>query len=203
MSHDKPATRVQVDWDAIRAQLERSRRAIEGIDERDPATLLAERARALAAASFGKEAPREDLLEVLVFRCGGERYAFETAHVAHVCPRLPITRIHGTPNYVVGIVAQEGEVISVIDLRSLLALPVAQLVDQEAIIVLRNETMEFGVLADEILGVDWHPAGSLERTLPALAPAAQACLTGIAPDRTAIFDANRLLADPSLRVDAP
>lgn len=194
---------VQFDWDAVRARLERSRRAVEGIDERDPQALLAARARALAALAPKQAAPDEDMLEVLVFRCGGERYAFETAHIAHVCPKLPITRIHGTPNYVVGVVAQEGEVISVIDLRSLLALPVASLVDQEAIVVLRNEAMEFGVLADEILGVERHRASSLEQELPALPGAAQACLVGITSDRTAILDARVLLADPALVVDAP
>ena len=189
MSDDKAGNLAQFDWDAIRERLERSRRAIEGIDERDPQAVLAERARALAAMAPRQDTPDEDTLELLVFRCGGERYAFETAHIAHVCPKLPITRIHGTPNFVVGVVAQEGEVISVVDLRSLLALPVAQLVDQEAIVVLRSETMEFGVLADEILGVERHRAATLERSLPALAPAAQACLAGITPDRIVVVDA--------------
>ena len=196
--------RKQVDWDQVRQTLERSRRAIEGIDERDPAAVLAERARALAAApaQAGTEGSQGGQIEVLVFSSGGERYAFDTAHIVHVSPRLPVTRIHGVPNYVVGIVAVDGEVYSVVDLRSLLQLPIARLVDPHAIILLRGPSMELGVLAEEIHGVERYSAGALERTLPGQG-SAPACLAGVAPDGTAILDAVRLLADPALVVEQP
>jgi purine-binding chemotaxis protein CheW len=196
--------RKAVDWDHVRQSLERSRRAIEGIDERDPAAVLAERTRALAAlpAQAGTGAAPGEQLEVLVFSSGGERYAFDTAHIVHVSPRLPLTRIHGVPNYVVGIVAVDGEVYSVVDLRSLLQLPVARLVDPHAIILLRSQAMELGVLAEEIHGVERYPAGALEHALPAHGPAL-ACLAGVAADGTAILDAARLLADPALVIEQP
>lgn len=195
--------RKPVDWDQARAALERSRRAIDGIDERDPDAVLAERARSMAAmpAPAGTQA-HEEQREVLVFSSGGERYAFDTAHIVQVSPRLPVTRIHGVPNFVVGIVAVDGEVYSVVDLRSLLQLPVARLVDPHSIILLRGPEMELGVLAEEILGVERYPAGALERALPGQG-AALSCLAGIASDGTAILDAERLLADPALVVDQP
>jgi purine-binding chemotaxis protein CheW len=196
--------RKPVDWDQVRQSLERGRRAIEGIDQRDPAAVLAERARAMAAMPARADAGQADgqQLEVLVFSSGGERYAFDTAHIVHVSPKLPVTRIHGVPNYVVGIVAVDGEVYSVVDLRSLLQLPIARLVDPHAIILLRSATMELGVLAEEIHGVERYSATALERALPGQG-AALACLAGIAPDGTAILDAVRLLADPALVVEQP
>ena len=194
-----------VDWDAVRLRLERCRRAIEGAGQDDDATVLAARARALAALAAPEQAdgPGEQALELVVFRCGGERYAFETMHVAHVAPRQPLTRIAGVPNFVAGIVAIDGEVYSVLDLRSLLGLPVRKLVDQEAMILLRGEDMEFGVLADEIAGIERHAARTLVPTLPTLASVDQTYLVGITPDHTAILDARRLLGDAALIVDAP
>lgn len=193
------------DWDAVRLRLERCRRAIEGAGQDDDATVLAARAHALGAlaAPVQADGPGEQVLELVVFHCGGERYAFETLHVAHVAPRQPLTRIAGVPNFVAGIVAIEGEVYSVLDLRSLLGLPVRKLVDQEAMILLRGEDMEFGVLADDIAGIERHAAGTLVPTLPTLAAVDQTYLVGITPDRTAILDARRLLGDAALVVDAP
>ena len=205
MTKQTGATRAAVDWDEIRARLERCRRAIDGAAEDDDATVLAARARALAALSPQAEpggGGADDTLEVMVFRCGGECYAFETMHIAHVAPRQPLTRIAGVPNFVAGIVAIEGEVYSALDLRSLLALPVRRLVDQEALILLRGEHMEFGVLADEIVGIERHSRHTLEPTLPTLAAVDQTYLVGITPDRTAILDARRLLGDSALIVDA-
>jgi purine-binding chemotaxis protein CheW len=204
MKPDTGAVRDVVDWDAVRARLADCRRAIEGDGQDDDATVLARRARALAALAPTARAasPAAAPLEVLVFRCGGECYAFETRYIAQVAPRQPLTRIAGLPNYVAGIVAIGGEVYSALDLRSLLALPVRRLVDQEALILLRGEHMEFGVLADEIVGIERHPEHTLEPTLPTLAGVDQTYLVGITPGRTAILDARRLLDDGALVVDA-
>lgn len=204
MTDDTRAGREPVDWDAIRDRLAHCRRAIEGAGAEDAATVMAARALALAALAPPGQAdsPGEATLEVMVFHCGGERYAFETVHIAHVAPRQPLTRIAGVPNFVAGIVAIEGEVYSALDLRSLLALPVRKLVDQEALILLRGEQMEFGVLADEIVGIERHAAHTLVPTLPTLAAVDQTYLVGITPDRTAILDARRLLDDAALVVDA-
>ena len=95
MKPDPAAVGGVVDWDAVRSRLAHCRRAIEGDGQEDAATVLARRALALAALAPAVHAPSpaEVPLEVLVFRCGGECYAFETMHVAHVAPRQALTRI--------------------------------------------------------------------------------------------------------------
>lgn len=200
----KPVTRPPIDWERAREALARTRRAIDGIAERDPAEVLAERARMLAALPPPENVAElpDGMLEVLVFGCGGERYAFETRHIAHVTPCVPVTRIHGVPNHVVGIVAIDGEVCAVLDLRTLLQLPVAQILDQHAIIILKSASMEFGVLAEDIQGVMRYPQAALEHRLPSGA-AHQAHVSGVAPDGATILDAARLLSDPALVIDQP
>ncbi len=206
----KPESRGMrnIDWDEVHKRLDQSRQAMDRLDGTDSAVqeqMLYERVAVLAQTGTGSQtAPQavpEERIEVLAFRVAGERYAFETSRVAQVYPISSITAIPGVPDFVVGIVAIRGEVLSVIDLRSLLDLPLARLADPAAIVVLQSETMEFGILAEEILGVERYPLQTLERSLPTLSNIEKTYLTGVAPDRTAILDADRLLSDAQLVVE--
>lgn len=198
---------VSIDWNEIRQQLEKSRQAIDDLAGNDRVLqekILRERAVALASAASpaASEAVTGGGIDVLAFRVAGERYAFETSHVAQAYPMLPVTVIPGVPDFIVGIVAARGDVLSVIDLRSLLDLPLARLEEPGAIIVLQSEEMAFGILADEILGVERYATDALEPALPTLDKIEKTYLKGVAPDRTAILDAERLLSDPGLVIDA-
>jgi purine-binding chemotaxis protein CheW len=121
--------------------------------------------------------------------------------VAQVYPFSPITPIPGAPDFVVGIVAAQGDVLSVVDLRSLLDLPMSGLLEPVAIIALKSETMEFGILAEEVLGVERIPLESIEHELPVLAGKANNYLLGVSANRTAILNAAQLLSDPRLVVE--
>jgi purine-binding chemotaxis protein CheW len=190
------------DWEALSRRLEAAAQALAALDRIDPAAqerVLAERAAALAGAHGGDVAPPPGI-EVLAFRCGGERYAFDAAWVARVLPALPLTALPGVPDAVAGIAMWEGEVLAVVDLRALLALPLTALADPGALIVLRGEDNMFAVLADAIDGTRRFPAEHLGHQLPQPEPHA-GWLLGVAPDRTALLDARRLLADAALIVN--
>jgi purine-binding chemotaxis protein CheW len=198
---------ADTDWEDLRRRLANSDRAIDALinpDRRQQAQILGQRVADLAQVSL--HPPRADasdeVLEVLVFESAGERYALEASRVAQVCPMSPVTVIPGVPGFVVGIVPHHGNVLSVIDLRSLLNLPLSRLADPAAIIVLESETMAFGILAESIVGVERYTLASLQQAWPALANIEKTYLKGVAPDRTAILDAERLLSDPRLIVDA-
>ncbi|OGB22420.1 MAG: hypothetical protein A3I66_14320 [Burkholderiales bacterium RIFCSPLOWO2_02_FULL_57_36] len=166
--------------------------------------ILRERAVGLAriAAPAAPASPIEErCIEVLEFKSAGERYAFETVYVAQVFPICAITPIPGVPNFVVGIIPSEGDVLSVIDLRSLLDLPLSRLIEPTSIIVLRNQTMEFGILAEEILGIERFPLESIEHELPALSNTVDTYLKGVSSTRTAILNADQLLSDSRLIVE--
>lgn len=191
------------DWEALSRRLEAARAALAALDRPDPAAqerLLAERAAALAAAA-PVERPA-DGVEVLAFRCGGERYAFDSAWVARALPLLPLTLLPGVPSHVAGIAMWEGELLAVVDLRVLLALPLSELAEPGALIVLRGEDNRFAVLADAIDGTRRFAHADMGHSLPMLADPDASYLLGVAPDRTALLDARRLLADPTLVVNA-
>jgi len=200
------AREAGVDWQAMHRQLEHARRALDesaALPRDRQEEILRERARKLAqAGGDGPDAAAADGIDVLVFQVAGECYAFETTHIERVYPLLPITAIPGVPDFVVGIIAAEGGLLSVIDLRSLLDLPLLRLAEPKAIVVLRGASMEFGVLAEEIIGVERHALGTLERELPTLSNIDASYMIGITPGRTAILDAHQMLNDARLVVDA-
>lgn len=194
------------DWEALSRRLEAAATGLAALDRFDPAAqerVLADRAAALAAAGAAPEPATPTGVEVLAFRCGGERYAFESAWVARVLPALPLTALPGVPGVVAGITMWEGEVLAVVDLCVLLALPLTDLAEPGALIVLRGEDNRFAVLADAIDGTRRFPHEHLGHDQPLLADPDAGWLLGVAPDRTALLDARRLLADaaPAVNTD--
>jgi purine-binding chemotaxis protein CheW len=193
------------DWEALTRRLEAAGAALAALDRADPAAqerLLAQRAAALAARAAAPADRLPDGMEVLAFRCGGERYAFDDAWVTRVLPLLPLTVLPGVPAHVAGIAMWEGEVLAVVDLRVLLALPLSELAEPGALIVLAGEDNRFAVLADAIDGTRRFAAADMGHSLPMLADPDASYLLGVAPDRTALLDARRLLADTTLVVNA-
>jgi purine-binding chemotaxis protein CheW len=193
------------DWEQLQRRMHASMAALAALGADDPegrARLLRERAAALAVpAERGAQAPA-DGVEALAFHCAGERYAFETAWVAHVLPMPALTPIPNVPGFIAGVTMWDGEVFAVLDLRVLLALPVSSVAEPAALVVLDGEDRSFAVLADAIIGVQRFPHDALGHCLPALAELDQSYLLGVAPDRTALLDARRLLTDSTLVVDA-
>ena len=69
-----------------------------------------------------------------------------------------ITPVPGTPDYISGICAIRGEIISLVDLRALFSISGKGLTDLNRVIVLTDGTMTFGILADYITGIATIPA---------------------------------------------
>jgi purine-binding chemotaxis protein CheW len=193
------------DWAALSRRHETSATALAAQGRDDPVArerLLRERAAALAAPAANHAVPVADGIEVLAFRCAGECYALGASWVARVLPLLPLTAIPGVPAYIAGVTMCAGEVLAVLDLRVLLALPLSELSEPAALIVLRGEENCFAVLADAIDGTRRFPPEGMGHCLPTLADLGESYLLGVAPDRTALLDARRLLTDSTLAVNA-
>jgi purine-binding chemotaxis protein CheW len=194
-----------IDWDEISRRLERSIAASDpdAADERARAMLLRERTVALARPLPAVvEAPAGDQLELLDFEVAGARYAIESRYVAQAWHLPPLTALPGLPAHVVGIVPFRGRVLAVLDPRSLLALPLARLAEPDALVVLHDGTMEFGLLVDAIGEVRRHPRACLQAPMQPAGGARRAHMLGIAAGRTAVIDAGALLNDSTLAVQA-
>ncbi len=164
----------------------------------DDNKILKERSRVLAREPEEKEAG--ETVEFLEFSLAHERYGLETLFIREVYPLKEYTPLPCTPPFVFGLINVRGQILSIIDIRKFFELPEKGLSDLNQVIILHNGRMEFGILADEIIGVRLHSSDQLAPTLPTLTDIREKYLKGITEDRIIILDATKLLADPNMIV---
>ena len=201
-TRSKPSTGA-VDWHALRERLEAAREAIErgrAPDAQETRAILEARAVALAREPTQ---PHEDAdtIEVVEFVLAHETYALESRHVREIYPLKELTAVPCTPAWVLGIVNIRGQILSVVDLRQFFDLPRRGLTDLNKVIVLRSHAMEFGVLADAIVGTRKVSLRRLQPSLPTLTGIRAQYLKGIDENRAVFLDAEKLLTDGRLVVN--
>lgn len=162
-------------------------------------TILKARARALAREGKDKEAPEESI-EVVEFLLAYERYGIESSYVREVYPLKELTPLPCTPPFVLGIINVRGRIVSVIDIKKFFDLPEKGLTDLNKVIIIHNDAMEFGILADVVLGVRSVLVKEIQPSLPTLIGVREEYLKGVTPDRLVILDAGKLLADKGIIV---
>ncbi|MDB6166329.1 MAG: CheW protein, partial [Lacunisphaera sp.] len=173
----------------------------EAASESSPAVQQILRARARALAQLPERAPAaETVIEVLEFRLAQERYAVETRHVREVYPLKELTPLPCTPPFVLGIVNVRGRILPVFDLKKFFELPDQGLTDLHRIILVSSPDLEFGLLADLIVGVQSIPVGNLQFSLPTLTGIRADYLKGVTPESLVVLDLARILADPKIIV---
>lgn len=156
-----------------------------------------ELARPLETETVGAE-----LVQILEFTLGKERYAFPSSCVREVFPLTEITPLPGLPPHVLGVVNVRGRILSVMDIRRVLEFGNVGLTNLNKAIILHHGDMELAVLADEVTGVYAIDAEEGQRTLPTLSGNREAYLRGVTKDRVVVLDAEKLLASKDLLVGA-
>lgn len=165
----------------------------------DSGKILRARARALAR-------PREQVavaassLELLEFRLAQECYALETRYVREVVALRDLTPLPCTPPFVLGIVNVRGRILPVLDIKKFFDLPEQGLTDLHHIILVRGNDLEFGLLADVIIGVRTVPTETLQPSVPTLTGIRDAYLKGVTAEHLVVLDLERILTDPAIIV---
>jgi purine-binding chemotaxis protein CheW len=167
------------------------------MNEAEKRRILRERTRLLAVEPL-KEATTEGHLEVLEFLLAYENYAIETGYVREVYPLKDFTPLPSVPAFVLGLVNVRGRIISIIDLKKFFGLPEKGLGNLNKIIVIDESGMEFGILADEMLGIR---KVSRERIQPA--PAADSSVRteyvkGVTDEQLIILETGKILSDKKI-----
>lgn len=161
--------------------------------------VLRARARALARAPEGAAAPGTTL-ELLEFRLAQESYAVETRHVREVYPLKDLTPMPCTPPFVRGIVNVRGRILPVVDLKKFFDLPDRGLTDLHRVVLVRGHGLEFGLLADVVVGVRLVTVDSLQASLPTLTGIRADYLKGVTAEGLVVLDLDRVLTDPRIVV---
>ena len=163
------------------------------------AQILRDRAQVLARPPE-QAAAADTQLDLLEFRLAQERYAVETSYVREVYPLKDLTPLPCTPPFVLGVVNVRGHILPVLDLKKFFDLPENGLTDLHCIILVRERDIEFGLLADVIVGVRSIPMESLQPSLPTLTGIRSDYLKGVTDECLVVLDLARLLADPKILV---
>jgi purine-binding chemotaxis protein CheW len=116
-------------------------------------------------------------------------------------PLPPVTPLPCVPAFVRGIINVRGRIVSLIDLRRAIGLPVTETSPAAKVIILQSAAIELGLLADEIMGLADIPLSSLRQSLPGLTDVSSGFLKGATAEGLVLLDAARLLADESLVIN--
>ncbi|PKL50644.1 MAG: chemotaxis protein CheW [Candidatus Riflebacteria bacterium HGW-Riflebacteria-2] len=161
--------------------------------------ILHTRAQALAQAPE-KVVPASELLDIIVFSLGGEAYGIESVFVREVYPLKDFTPLPGVPAFVLGIINVRGQILSVIDLKKFFGLPEKGLGQLNKVIILHNNLMEFGLLADDIVGTTSVLLSGMQASLPTITGIGREFLKGITSERLIILDGEKILNDKEMIV---
>ncbi len=165
----------------------------------DSSAVLKARA-ALLARESEQSAFKSAGFDTVVFALGGETYAFASEFVREVYPLKDYTVIPGLPAFILGIVNVRGQIVSVVDLRKFFGLPEKGLGELNKVIILRNNRMEFGIMADWILGSRRIYDEELQSSLLTINGLRADFLKGVTSDSLIVLDADRILNDPGMLI---
>ena len=110
----------------------------------------------------------------VLLRLGEARYAVDMAAVAEVVPVPPTTRVPDQPPWLAGVANWRGRVLPVIDVRLLLGVQAVPLASSARLVVLTDDDVLLGVLAEAVPGV--HPGDVADADPPPATLAGEAAL---------------------------
>jgi purine-binding chemotaxis protein CheW len=195
--------RLKVDWRTIGQKM----KAFESYVDRGwtpspeaMTKILQERAKSLAAELVDDKSPG-NLIEVVEFLLSYETYGIESFYIREIHMLKEFTPVPCTPSFVLGIMNVRGQIISIIDMKNFFDLPPRGLTEFNKVIIIRKPGMEFGILADAVLGVRFIPGNEIQQPLPTFTGARMKYLKGITPTGMAILDADKILSDKKIVVN--
>lgn len=192
----------RIDWPEINRRLDgvwrRLNQAGDMVDE-EKQNILKARARELAIEK--EKEVSEDILEIVKFSLAYEDYGIETAFICEVYPLKEFTPLPCVPSFVFGLLNVRGHILPVVDLKKFFNLPEKGLGDLNKVIILQNDNMEFGILADVIIGTQRIFRRDIQQIPVSITGIGADYLKGVAGDGTIILDAAAILDDKRMIVN--
>jgi purine-binding chemotaxis protein CheW len=198
-----PSSPKTFDWVEALARLAKSAQSAqdgEHLSEERVRAILEERAKLLARVP-PRDADETGRIELLLFAWAGERFAIETKFVREVSRLGHVTALPGAPSFFVGLTNLRGEMLAVLDLRSTFGMstPTSDAsVPSSPLIVLGGSRPEFGLIADEVAGVEPIHVNDLSNAPAYLSSLAHDLVRGVTNDGLLVLNGHVALTDSRL-----
>ncbi len=105
---------------------------------------------------LGLNEPLEDQYKeeqrVIAFMLNEELIGINIKNVTKISKRLDITPVPKTPEHILGVMNLRGNIVPVVNLKKMLALPNANDKDQEFILIIDSAIGNIGLLIDQVVG---------------------------------------------------
>ena len=164
----------------------------------DVAQVLHERAR-LLARPLDRPGAVQTAAKILVFIAGEERYGLPADQVEEVIVLRDIIRVPYTPPSIAGVVNTKGSVLTIVNLPAVFSGGKEAAIDEAIVITIRTSATEFGILADEIVGVVPVPQDTADHRFTDDRGTLVRLVVG--EEAIVILDPDALARDPRLVVD--
>lgn len=183
--------KVEIDYATLIHRLDEARALIENaqVSPEKRREVLSTRARALAGS---REQVRPEVLIVLSFQVGGERYGVLIEQVDHVLESRGLCMLPGAPRHVMGALVSRSRVVPVLDLRQLLGLEGGGMSDLAKVVVVDVAGDAFGIAAEVV-------DGRQELLRSTLSQPPQGPFLYLTPDRLTVLDVAQLGAPSAER----
>ncbi|PWB56973.1 MAG: chemotaxis protein CheW [Candidatus Methanoperedenaceae archaeon] len=166
------------------------------ISQEDKRKILKERAKALAEQPEKKQ--EDEHIEIVEFRLAHEKYGIQSSYVSEIYQLKELTPVPCTPQFVAGIINVRGKILAVIDIKKFFELPGKA--DLHKIIIIHDNMMEFGILADAVLGTGQISIRDIQPSLPTLTGIHAQYLRGVTKEHLVVLDAKKILCDKKIIV---
>jgi purine-binding chemotaxis protein CheW len=167
---------------------------------KDTIAILNNRAIEMAQESVQKREV-SSITKVITFTLASETYGVESVFVREVYPLKDFTTLPGVPAYIFGIINVRGQILPVVDLKKLFKLPEKGLNELNRVIILFNNQMEFGILADEVHCIQEIENEDIQIVPPNVSLIGEEFMMGITKENLIILNAVKLLSDKSMIVN--
>jgi len=162
--------------------------------------LLRKRAIVLAEEPEEKKAA-STIVELIIFKLASETYGIESAFVREVFPMKDFTFLPGLPAYITGIINVRGQILSVVNLKKLFSIPEIGIGELNKVIILQDSQMEFGILADVVLGNQTIETDDIRETPPTVSGTGFEYLKGVTTGNLIILNGEKLVSDKSIVIN--
>ncbi len=197
------AQQIRFDWDRIKQRLARLQESVAQSHKLSPEqaqVVMDMRAQTLARVPTQAVDARETR-EFVTFVLADERLAIETRFVCEVVRPGEIVPLPDAPDFLRGVTNLRGEVLAIVDLRTILGLAKAPIRGPSEVLILGADRPEFGILAEHVREVVALEVNQLLEPPESVGKGDCDCLAGVTEDAMLVLDGDVLLEDSRLVID--